>query len=110
MMAIKRKVHFGKKPARPPRKPALRPVQVSRAARLLALAYYVERLVERGHIKDYAEAARQLGVTRARMTQVMGMLNLAVPIQGGLLTGEIQVSERRIRRTVAQVEWERQKC
>ncbi len=40
----------------PPEKPGTRPV--SRAARMLALAHYVERLVEQGGVKSYAEAAR----------------------------------------------------
>ena len=46
--------------------PGTRPV--SRAARMLALAHYVERLVEQGSVKSYAAAARQLGVSRARMS------------------------------------------
>lgn len=46
----------------------------SRAAMRLALAYYVERCVENGCLESYAEAARRLGITRARMTQVMDML------------------------------------
>ncbi len=47
-----------KKPNTPPpvEKASTRPV--SRAARLLALAHYVERLVEEGGVKSYADAAR----------------------------------------------------
>ena len=40
----------------PLEKPGTRPV--SRAARMLALAHYVERLVEDGTVKSYADAAR----------------------------------------------------
>ena len=36
---------------------------VSRVARQLALAHYIDRLVEKGGIKDYAEVARLLGIS-----------------------------------------------
>ena len=83
--------------------PATRPV--SRAARMLALAHYVERLVEEGSVRSYADAARQLGVTRARMSQVLNLLNLPPRVQEGLLLGDLQLSERRIRALVAGAEW-----
>lgn len=66
-----------KEPTRPP---------VSRKARQLALAYYIERAIESGLIKDYAEAARKIGVTRARLTQIMDLLGMTVEEQGQLLT------------------------
>ena len=88
----------------PPEKPGTRPV--SRAARMLALAHYVDRLVEEGSVKSYADAARQLGVTRARMSQIVNLLNLSPRVQEGLLLGVLHLSERRIRALVAGVEWE----
>ncbi len=42
----------------------------------LALAYYVERCIEDGTLESYADAARRLGITRARMTQVMDLMLL----------------------------------
>ena len=39
----------------------------------LALAHYIERCIEVGAITNYAEAARRLGVSRARVTQVVGV-------------------------------------
>ncbi len=86
--------------------PLSRPV--SRAARMLALAHYVERLVEEGAVKSYSDAARQLGVSRARMAQITNLLNLPPRVQEGLLLGKIDLSERRIRRLVASVEWGRE--
>ena len=77
----------------------------SRAARMLALAHHVDRLVEDGEIADYAEAARILGVTRARMTQIVNLLNLAPGVQEGLLLGTVNVSERRLRRVDAVLSW-----
>ena len=43
---------------------------------MLALAHYVERLVEQGTVASYADAARQLGVSRARMSQILNLLTL----------------------------------
>ncbi len=89
----------------PVAKPGTRPV--SRAARMLALAHYVERLVEDGTVRSYAQAARQLGVTRARMSQVLNLLNLSPRVQEGLLLGDLHLSERRMRAVAA--EWARQR-
>ncbi len=95
-----------KKPDTPPpvEKPGTRPV--SRAARMLALAHYVERLVEQGTVASYAEASRQLGVSRARMTQILNLLNLPPRVQEGLLLVDLHLSERRVRALVARAEWE----
>ncbi len=87
----------------PPEKPGTRPV--SRAARMLALAHYVERLVEEGAVKSYAQAARQLGVTRARISQILNLLNLPPHVQEGLLLGDLHLSQRGIRAVGARVEW-----
>lgn len=57
----------------------------SRKARQLALAYYIERAVEAGLIKDYADAARRIGVSRARLTQIMDLLGMMVGEQMRLL-------------------------
>ncbi len=73
---------------------------------MLALAHYVERLVEQGVVASYAEAARQLGVSRARMSQILNLLNLPPRVQEGLLLGDLHLSERRIRRLVGRAEWE----
>ena len=105
-MRVKYKVSFGKKPAPKPKR--IEPAPVSRAARMLALAYHVERLVESRDLKDYAEAARRLGITRARMGQVMNLLGLSPRLQQRLLTGDLQIGERGIRAVVRQAVWERQ--
>jgi hypothetical protein len=46
---------------------------------------------------DYADAARLLGMSRARMTQVMDLLGRAAETQEAILTGERTVSERELR-------------
>jgi hypothetical protein len=80
------------KPPRP-RAPS-GPPPASRLARQLALAYYIERLVEDGTLKDYAEAARLLRISRARMTQVIDLLGLEPAVQERILKGEEAGSER----------------
>jgi hypothetical protein len=51
----------------------------------MALAIHMEQLLRDGRVKDQAELATIAGVTRARVTQVMGLLNLAPAIQEELL-------------------------
>ena len=78
----------------------------SRLARMLALAHHVERLVEDGALKDFAEAARRLGYTRARMSQVMGLLHLSPEVQEGILSKDLKTTERRVREPALIVHWQ----
>lgn len=56
-----------------------------RLTRLLALAHRWNRLIEEGVVANYAEIARMMGVSRARVTQIMGLLYLAPGIQEEIL-------------------------
>ena len=78
---------------------------VSRAARQLALAYYIERLIEAGEVQGYAEAARLLGVTRARVTQLANILLLPPGIQESIVADSKVASERSLRAVIAQQAW-----
>lgn len=77
--------------AKPKMEPRVRPPPVvhgreaSRGARRLALAYWIDRKIEAGELKDYAAAARWLGVTRARVTQVANLRLLPVEQQDEML-------------------------
>jgi len=75
---------------------------------MLALAHHVEALVEDGVLADYAAAARLLGVTRARMSQVLNMLYLSPVIQERLLLGTLDVPKRRLRLALHLAHWEDQ--
>ena len=44
--------------------------KIPRVTPLLALAHRIEGMIRTGELKDWAEAARLIGVTRARMTQI----------------------------------------
>ena len=81
----------------------------TRAARMLALAHHIERLVEAGELEGYAEAARALGLTRARLTQVMSLLLLAPDVQERILAGELRGTERRLRGVVREPHWTEQR-
>ena len=68
-----------------PRQAVVAPGRVPRVARLMALALRFEGLMRDGAVKDYAEVARLGHVTRARVSQIMGLLNLAPDLQEALL-------------------------
>jgi hypothetical protein len=59
--------------------------RVPRIARLMALALRFQELVRSGAIRDYAELARLGQVSRARVTQIMNLLNLAPDLQEEIL-------------------------
>ena len=90
---------------------ALSANRVPRISRLMALAIRFETLVRTGEVADYAELARLGLVTRARMTQIMSLLNLAPDIQEQLLflpgvaSGREAVTERSLRPIAAEVDW-----
>ncbi len=88
--------------------------RVPRVTRLLALAHTIDGRIRSGEIREWAEAARLVGVTRARMTQIAKLLLLAPRIQESILTlanvtqGPDPVTERALRAAAAQVDWQRQ--
>jgi len=71
--------------------------KVSRLARQLALAYLVDRLVEDGTIKNLSDAARRIGICRARMTQITNLRWLPTAVQEGILGGRVVGGERGLR-------------
>jgi hypothetical protein len=89
--------------------------RVPRVSRLMALAIRFEGLIESGVVADQAELARLGHVTRARLTQIMNLLNLAPDIQEAILflpateNGRDAVTERDLRPVAAEVDWERQR-
>ncbi len=63
-------------------------IHADRKARRLALAYRVEQLIESGELRDLADAARRLGLTRARLTQIQDLLLMPLEEQERLLMPE----------------------
>ncbi len=106
------RVDFGNKPA--PRRDSAPVGRVPRVVRMLAMANKVDRMIRAGKYRDLADAAEDIGVTRARMTQITNLLLLAPEIQAAILelplvtTGRDPVSERKLRPIVAEPDWQRQ--
>ena len=96
----------------------LRPTEprgrIPRVARLLALAHHIDRKIADGEIRDWADAARRLRLTRARMTQIANLLLLAAAIQNEVLSmepvveGRDPVTERQLRPIAAEADWTKQ--
>ena len=102
---------FTEEPPAPPRKPVRRPARV---ARMLALAHRLQAAIDQGKYEDRADLARQLGFTRARVTQILDLLLLAPDIQEQLLFAEAvdgvePVSERGLREVVRHESWVEQR-
>jgi hypothetical protein len=92
-LTIERTVHFQRRPhgrkqlhdGAGPVQSVLPPGRIPRVSRLLALAHRFDGLVRTGAVRDYAELARLGRVTRARISQVINLLNLAPSIQEEVL-------------------------
>jgi hypothetical protein len=82
---------------------------------LISLVIRFGNLIRDGVVADYAELARLGHVSRARITQIMNLLNLAPDIQEEILhlprveSGRDPVTERELRTIVAVVGWGRQR-
>ncbi len=89
---------------------------VPRISRLMALAIRFDGLIQRGEVQDYADLARLGYVTRARITQIMNLLNLAPDIQEELLflpstlEGRDPIRERDLRSIARVPHWSRQRA
>jgi hypothetical protein len=76
-----------------------------------ALAIRFDRLLRAEQFRDYAELARLGRVTRARMTQIMKLLDLAPDIQEQILflTNLKGLNERNLRPIVSRIDWNEQR-
>jgi hypothetical protein len=89
--------------------------RVPRIARLLALAWHVEGLVRSGTIPSYAAAARLGHVSRARLSQILSLLNLAPDLQEHLLflhrpaRGRQALALRQVLTVAAVLDWHEQR-
>ncbi len=120
-LTIQTKVHFrsgtrSKKELRTGEKRSRTPAgRTPRISRLMALAIRIEGLVKSKAVPDYATAARLGHVTRARMSQIANLLNLAPEIQESILflpvveSGRDSITERDIRPIAATPDWRKQK-
>jgi len=84
---------------------------IPRIARLMALAIRFDRRLRAEEFQDYAQLARLGRVTRARMTQIMKLLDLAPDIQEQILflPNRKGLNERSLRPIVSRIDWNEQR-
>ena len=91
------------------------PGRVPRVARLMALALRCDGLLRTGAVENQTEIARLGHVTRARVSQILNLLNLAPDIQEAILDlprtlmGRDAVILRRVLPIASTMEWAEQR-
>ena len=122
-LTIQRQIHFrrGRKSRKvmhegpPPETPEVPVGRVPRISKLMALALRFERLINTGKLTDQAELARLGQVSRARVTQIMNLLQLASDIQEAILflprteSGRDPIRERMVRPITTVLDWRKQR-
>jgi len=106
------RVHLTDQPPPPKPEPVRRPAKV---ARMLALAHHLQSAIDRGLVADRAAVARKLGLTRARVTQLLDLLLLAPDLQAAVLAmeavdGAEPMSERALRAVAHAGSWVEQRA
>jgi hypothetical protein len=100
---------------RGPSQPTKPPGRIPRLARLMALAIHLEELLGGGVIATQAELARLGHVTRARVTQIASLRQLAPDIQEEILflpptqQGRVALTERQVRPLLRTLLWREQR-
>jgi hypothetical protein len=94
-------------PPPPPPEPVRRPARV---AIMLALAHKIQAAIDGGVVRDRAEVASRLGLSRARISQLLDLTLLAPNIQEEILFTEAvdglePLSERAVRAAVRVEDW-----
>ena len=95
----------------PSQGPVHRPARV---AVTLALAHKIRQAILSGKIQDQADSARKLGLTRARISQILDLMNLAPDLQEEILSleaidGREPMGERALRGMVGVTTWAQQR-
>jgi ParB-like chromosome segregation protein Spo0J len=80
----------------------------------LAFAHKIRQAILSGEIKGQAEAARRVGLTRARLSQILDLTNLAPDLQEEILFleaigGREPLSERALRGVLRVTTWAEQR-
>lgn len=88
--------------------------RLPRITKLIALAIKFDEMLRDGVVQNQAELARVGFITRARITQIMNLLNLAPEIQEDLVrlgfvhSGKDEITERQLRYMSGQADWQKQ--
>lgn len=122
-LIVRKKIHFGRgrgtqkviREGEAPEPKDMPEGSVPRISRLMALAIRFDELIRSGEITDQADLARLGHVSRARVTQIMNLLNLAPDIQEEILflprttSGRDPVRDHMIRPIAVVLDWEKQR-
>ena len=100
-----RRGHGARKELQARAEPLPPPERIPRLARLLALAHRCETLLQAGVVKDYATLARLGHVSRARICQIVSLLQLAPDIQEEILFLGCSEPDRRPRCPRDPIRW-----
>jgi hypothetical protein len=81
---------------------------------MLALAHKIQQAIDRGAVRDRAEVARRLGLTRARVTQLLDLMLLVPDIQEQILFAESvdgvePLGEKAVRAMTCSMSWGEQR-
>ena len=107
----RRRLEAGPSPQPSPRPPG----RVPRVARLMALAIRFEEQVRTGVLPSYSALAELGHVTRARVSQIMNLVNLAPDIQEALLLlprterGRDPIHLRLLQPIASIIDWKKQR-
>lgn len=85
-------------------KPTYEHRSVAPVIETIVLAYQIEQAIRDGRARDYAEVAKQIGITRARISQITCLLHLPAALLDKILlnpTLRQQLTERQLRPLVA---------
>jgi DNA invertase Pin-like site-specific DNA recombinase len=89
--------------------------RVPRVSRLMALAIKFERLIREGKIRNHRHIAEDGQISRARLSQIMRLTDLAPSIQEELLflpktiAGPDRITEKALRQVARSLDWDWQK-
>lgn len=107
--------HGRQRVSAPKPKKSSAPAKLPHITKLMALAIRLEHLLATGQVKDQAEIARTAGITRARVTQIINLTQLAPDIQEAILNLEPTTDhvprfrEREVRTIAIVANWEKQR-
>jgi len=93
----------------------LPPGRIPRVAKLMALALRFDRLIRNGAIRDQTELAMLGHITRARVAQILSLIQLAPDLQEKILhlplvmKGRDPIGERQVRPIALILDWRKQR-
>ncbi len=102
-----------RRPTTPPPRPASETPKgkIPRISRLVALAIHCDELLRTGQVANQTELAHYAQITRARLTQILTLLNLAPDNQEQILFlprttgGRGEIQEKHVRRIAMELDW-----